>query len=384
MDFGYSEEQQMLRDTARKLMQRVATPAYVRQLDREKAYPTALYDAWVDAGFFGILFPEEYSGIGGTLIDLAVVAEEIARVSSDFVMPFAGSIFCGLNVLRNGTDDLKRKWIPKLISGELKFSIGLSEPDAGSDLGAIRTSAIRDGDHWVINGLKTWQTGAGASRNVINLYVRTDPSADYRSGMSLILVPNDTPGVEMTKLDLLGRYCAGTYQVVLNNVRVPIENIVGEVNQGWKYLLSGLTAERAVVAICDCGSAAAVVDMIIAYAQQRKQFGRPIGTFQAVAHTIADIQTELEAARSLTNRALWLAQTNGPNALRDVTMAKLFAAETYVKASNAGMQILGGNGYSMEYDMQRHYRDCRIATVAAGSSHILRNLIAGLAGLKVQ
>jgi alkylation response protein AidB-like acyl-CoA dehydrogenase len=384
MDLSFTPEQEMLRESARKLMERVATPDYVRRLDRERQYPDELYDAWVEAGFLGASLPEEYGGIGGSLIDVAIITEELARVSADLMMPYGGSMFCALNVLRNGSEQLKRKWLPKLISGEVKFSIGLSEPDAGSDLAAIRTSARRDGDHYVINGMKTWQTGAGAKRNVINLYVRTDPAADYRKGMSLILVPNDAPGVELRKLDMLGRYCTGTYQVTFNDVRVPVDNLVGRENEGWKCLLSGLTAERSVVAAGDVGSASAVVDMTVAYAQERKQFGRPIGTNQALAHMIADLQTEVEAARALMWRAVWLAETNGPDALRDITMAKLFASEIYVKACNVGMQVFGGNGYSMEYDIQRHYRDCRMGTVAAGSSQMLRNLIAGLSGLRVQ
>ena len=149
------------------------------------------------------------------------------------------------------------------------MSIGISEADAGSDAGAMKTTARRDGDHWVINGRKTWQTGAGAKRNVINLYVKTDTRVSYRQGMSLILVPNDTPGVTLRKLEMLGRYCAGTYEVTFDDVRVPLENLIGGENKGWNCILSGLQTERAIVAACDCGSAAAVVDMTIEYAKER-------------------------------------------------------------------------------------------------------------------
>ena len=383
MDFAFTEEQVMLQDTVRKLSARIITPEYCRETIRNKAFPHKLYDALIEAGLMAIPYPEEFGGVGGSLVDVAIVMEEIHKPSSDLPMMFGGAMFCGLNVLRKGTQEQKQKWLPKLISGEIKLSIGLSEPDAGSDLGAIRTSAVLDGDHWVINGLKTWQTGAGVTGNTINLYVKTDPKAHYRNGMSLILVPNDTPGVACRKLDLMGHYCTGTYEVTFDNVRVPRDHLIGEINKGWDCLLSGVTEERSVVAACDVGSALGVVDMTIEYARERKQFGRPIGNNQAIAHMLADMKAEVSAARSLMWNGVWAAENKAPDALELVTMAKLFAAETYVKVSNQAMQIFGGNGYSAEYPIERHYRDSRIHTVAAGSSQMLRNLIAGLNGLKV-
>ena len=383
MEFSLTEEQVMLQDSVRKLMSRVATPEYCRETIKAKAFPHKLYDAFIEAGLMALPFPEEYGGMGGSLVDTALVQKEINKTSADLAMSFGGATFCGLNILRMGTEAQKQKWLPPLISGEIKLSIGLSEPDAGSDLTAIRTSAVRDGDHWVINGLKTWQTMAGVKDNVICLYVKTDPAAHYRNGMSLILVPNTTPGVTCRKLDLLGCYCTGTYEVTFDNVRVPVENIIGEVNKGWDCLLSGVTEERAVVAACDVGAALGVVEMTIEYAKERKQFGRPIGTNQAIAHMIADMKTEVFAARALMWNAVWAAEHKAAGALEMVTMAKMFAAETYVKVSNQAMQVFGGNGYSAEYPIERHYRDSRIHTVAAGSSQMLRNLIAGLNGMKV-
>jgi alkylation response protein AidB-like acyl-CoA dehydrogenase len=383
MDFAFTEEQEMLRDTVRKLIARVATPEYCRETIKSKAFPQKFYDALIEAGLMAIPYPEEFGGVGGSLVDVAIVMEEINKPSSDLPMMFGGAMFCGLNVLRMGTQEQKQKWLPKLISGEIKLSIGLSEPDAGSDLGAIRTSAVLDGDQWVINGLKTWQSGAGVPGNVISLYVKTDSQAHYRNGMSLILVPNDASGVTCRKLDLLGHYCTGTYEVTFDNVRVPREHLIGNINKGWDCLLSGVTEERAVVAASDVGAAIGVLDMTIEYARERKQFGRPIGNNQAIAHMLADMKTEVSAARALMWNAVWAAENKADGALELVTMAKLFAAEAYVKVANQAMQIFGGNGYSTEYPIERHYRDSRIHTVAAGSSQMLRNLVAGLNGLKV-
>ena len=383
MDFSFSDEQNILRDSVRRLMDNEAPPELVRRLDREQAYPHDLYKVWADRGLIAMPFPEAYGGLGGSVIDLVIITEELARVSADLLMAYAGSVFCGLNLARKGTEAQKRYWIPKLASGEVKMSISMSESDAGSDVGALRTVAVRDGDHWVINGSKLWASGAGAPGNVINVYVKTDTTVNYRKGMSLFLVDNDTGGVELRKLEMLGRRCTGTYEIYFKDVRVPADRLVGGVNQGWDCLLSGLQVERISTAAGNCGSAQAVVDMAAQYAKDRKQFGRPIGTFQAIGHMLADMQTEVAAASALMWRAAWMV-SEGRDALREITMAKLFASETYAKVSNMGMQILGGYGYNMEFDMQRHFRDSRVSTVAAGSSQIQRNILAGLMGLKVQ
>jgi len=383
VDFSFTEEQTILRDSIRKLMDRIATPEYVRRLDREQAYPYELYDAWIEAGLLRLPYPEQYGGLGGSVLDMVVLAEELSAKSADFFMAFAGSTFCGLNILRKASEEQKQYWLPKLFAGEKRMAISISEPDAGSDVGAMRTTAKRDGDHYVINGHKIWSTGAGAKNAVINVYVKTDTAAHYRQGLSLFLVDNDTPGLQLRKLDMLGRRCTGTYELTFNDVRVPADRLIGGENKGWDVLLSGLQMERVTSAAGNCGAAQAAVDLAVQYAKDRKQFGRPIGAFQAIAHMLADMQTEVEAARTLTWRAAWMAST-GQNALREITMAKLLSSETYVKVANMGMQIFGGFGYSMEFDMQRHYRDARSATIAAGTSQIQRNLIANLMGLKVQ
>jgi alkylation response protein AidB-like acyl-CoA dehydrogenase len=383
MDFGFTEEQRMLRESVRKLLQKHAPPEYVRQHDRERTYPEELYQACAEAGLIGLPFPEEYGGAGGSLLDMTIVAEEIARVSADLVMAYTGNIFCGLNLVRKASDEQKRHWLPKLINGEIKISISMSEPDAGSDIGAMRTSAVRDGNQWVINGQKIWASMAGAKNNVISLYVKTDPKTHYRQGMSLFLVDNDTPGLTLRKLDMLGRRATGTYELIFDNVRVPPDRLVGGENKGWEVVMSGLQVERAASCAGNVGAAQGIVDLALQYAKDRKQFGRPIGTNQAMAHMLADMQTEVEAARTLMWRAAWLVST-GQDALREITMAKLFTSEVYVKIADQGMQVLGGFGYCEEFDMSRLYRDARAATIAAGTSQIQRNLIANLMGLKVQ
>ena len=383
MDFEFTQEQDMLRDSVRRMMDRLATPEYIRRLDREQAYPYELYDAWVEMGLLRMPFPEAYGGLDGTAIDMVIIAEELSRSSFDFFTAYGGSVFCGLNVVRKGSEEQKRYWVPKLLLGEIKLSISMSEPDAGSDVGAIRTTARRDGDHWVINGQKLWATGAGAKGNVINVYVKTDPKAHYRQGMSLFLVDNDAPGLKMRKLDMLGLRCVGTYELFFDDVRVPADRLIGGENKGWECVLSGLQIERLASSAGYCGGAQAVVDLALQYAKERKQFGRPIGEFQAIAHMLADMQTEVDAARMLMWRAAWML-ARGRDALREISMAKLFGSETYVKVANLGMQIFGAYGYNMEFDIQRYFRDSRSVTIGAGTSQMQRNLIANMMGLKVQ
>jgi alkylation response protein AidB-like acyl-CoA dehydrogenase len=383
MDFGFTEEQRLLRDSVRKLLQKHAPPEYVRQHDRERTYPEELFQACAEAGLLALPFPEQYGGAGGSVLDMVIVAEEIARVSADLVMAYTGGIFCGLNLVRMASEEQKRYWLPKFIAGKIKFSISMSEADAGSDIGAMRTTAVKAGNEWVIDGRKLWASTAGAKNNVINLYVKTDPKAHYRQGLSLFLVDNDTPGLTLRKLDMLGRRATGTYELTFDHVRVPPDRLVGGENKGWDCVMSGLQVERATSSAGNVGAAQAVVDLAVQYAKDRKQFGRPIGSNQAIAHMLADMQTEVEAARTLMWRAAWMV-SNGQDALREITMAKLFTSETYVKIASQGMQVLGGFGYSAEFDMERHFRDSRAATIAAGTSQIQRNLIANLMGLKVQ
>lgn len=381
MDFSLSEEQRLLQDSVRKLMQRHAPPELIRKHDRDATFPYELYDAWVEAGLLRLPFPEDVGGLGGNAIDLSIVSYEISRISTDLGMAYGGSIFCGLNVLRKGTAEQKQYWLPKLLAGEIRFSISMSEPDAGSDVGNIKTFARKEGDRYIVNGQKLWQTGAGLKNNILNCYVRTNRDAHYRDGLSLLLIDINTPGVECRKLDMLGRRSIGTYEVFLTDVEVPADRLVGGENRGWDCLMGGLQIERAVSSAGNCGGAQAVCDLATRYAQERVQFGQPIGSFQSIAHMVADMQTEVDAATLMMWCAAWLVATE-QDALREITMAKLYSSETYVKVANMGVQIMGGYGLSAEYDMQRYYRDARSATIAAGTSQTQRNLIAGLMGLK--
>jgi alkylation response protein AidB-like acyl-CoA dehydrogenase len=381
MDFAFTPEQEAMREAVRALMRRHAPPEAIRGWDKAQVFPEPLYAAWAEAGLFRLPFPEGLGGLGGSVLDLVLVAEEVARGSADLFMAFAGSLFCALAILRHGSAAQRAHWLPRVMSGEVRMSIAISEAEAGSDLSGIRTRATRDGGFWVIEGGKIWTTGAGLPGSVINAYVRTGDARDVRSSLSLILVPNDTPGLRLRRLETLGRRMSGTYEVLFDTARVPAENLVGGENRGWEVMLAGLQAERIVSAAGNVGAAAAALDLALAHARTRRQFGRAIGEFQAIGHRLADLAAELEAVRSLTWRAAWMV-AEGQEALRAISMAKLLSSELYAKVAAQGMQVMGAQGFSMEGDMQRHFRDSRSATVAAGTSEVQRNLIARLLGLR--
>ena len=380
MDFSISEEQKMLVESVATLMARHADAARIGEWDRDRVYPEELYQKWVEAGLIQYPFPEAYGGLGGDASDVALLVEEISKHSADICMPYSSAVFCGLNILRSGTEAQKLEWLPKILNGEKKMLIGISEPSAGSDATAIKTFATREGNTYRINGQKLWVTGAGLKDAVLSVYVKTDRTVSHRDGVSLFLVDTATPGVELRKLDMLGRRCAGTYEVFFTDVVVPEENLIGGEGHGWDCLMAGLQYERAVSAASSCGGAQGVVDFLVDYVKGREQFGRPIGKFQVIAHRIADMQTRVDAARMLTLKAIWLSAHN-EDALREITEAKLFASETYVHVASEGVQIMGAYGLSREYPMERHYRDSRSATIAAGTSEMLRNLIARKLGL---
>ncbi len=383
MNFDLNEEQVMLRDNLRKMMNDVATADYLREHDENGLYPYEVYAKWVEMGLLGLPFPEKYGGYGGDIIDMVIVSEELGRKAYSFLEAYGLSAFSGLTLLHNGSETQKKHYLPKLINGEIRMSISMTEPDAGSDAGHMHTLAVADGDSWIINGQKVFSTAADARDNIITLYCKTDNNAPYQEGITAFLVPNNAPGVEIRRLKTFGCNMLGLNEVFLDNVRVYDSQRLGKVHGGWQCMLSGLMFERIVTSAGYVGNAQTVVDQALAYALQRNQFGKAIGQFQAIAHMLADMQTNVDAARMLMLRAA-VKLSRGENAMREVAQAKLFGSETFAEVANQGMQIMGGYSYMMEYDMQRHYRDARSTTIAAGTSQMQRNLIANTMGLKIK
>ncbi|MBI5090243.1 MAG: acyl-CoA/acyl-ACP dehydrogenase, partial [Actinobacteria bacterium] len=369
MDFGLTEEQSELRDLVRTVMEREAPESYLRTLDEEHRYPYELYQTWVELGLFSLPFPAEYGGLDGSVLDFVLVAEEIGRKGYDLTGVYGVPIFNALNVLHFGSDAQKQRFIPGLLNGSRRMSIAMTEPDAGSDAGAMRTTAVRDGDAFVLNGEKVFASGAGVDDTTITVYCRTDPDAPNARALSCFLVDNDTPGLQINLIPTLGRHMLPTTQLVFTDVRVSADQLLGPLHGGWGVMLAGLQLERIVTSAAYVGNAQTVVDDALAYAKERQQFKRRIGDFQVIAHMLADMQTAVDAARLLTYRAAWTLD-RGDDALLEISMAKLFGSEAFLRIANDGMQIMGGYGYSMAVSMQRHLRAARGATITAGTSQM--------------
>ena len=381
MDFGLTEEQRLLRETVRRFVDDVCPPEKAKEWDDTHHYPAELFRAFADLGWIGLAFPEESGGAGGGAAELAIITEELGRASLDVAQCFCLTLQAGLVIQQHASEAMAHQILPKVMAGDARLSIAISEPDAGSDAASMRTFATDEGDRFVLHGQKMWCTGAGLPGTKIVCYVRTDRDAPKHHGLSVLLVDPAGPGVEVRKIDTLARHILGTYEVYFDGAEVPKEHLIGPLNGGWKVLLSGLSLERVLISGGYVGAAQATLDEALAYAKTRHQFGRPIGEFQALTHALADMQTEIDAARLLVHRAAWM-HDSGRDATTEGSMAKLKGSETYVAAARLGMQILAGHGFSTESVMSFRYRESIVAPISGGTSQIQRNAIARSMGLR--
>jgi alkylation response protein AidB-like acyl-CoA dehydrogenase len=381
VEFGLTEEQALLRETARAFVDRTCPPEVAKQWDDDEAAPDLLTDAFAAADWFALPFPEEYGGVGAGPVELAVVAEELGRASLDVAMCLSGRLIPALTLFEFGDERQRRQLVPEVARGARNYAVGISEPDSGSDAAALRTRAVLSDDHFVVNGQKMWCTGAGLPDTTILMYVRTDPEAPKHRGISALLVDPTSPGVELRRIPTLARHVLGTYEVYLDDVVVPADGLVGPLHDGWRVMLSSLELERIMLSAGYVGAAQSTVDLALGYSRERKQFDRPIGTFQSLAHVIADLQTDVDAARLLTLRAAWL-RAHGVPCHREAAMAKVKGSETYVQAARWGMQIMAAHGFATESVMSFRYRESIVATISGGTSQIQRNAIARELGLR--
>jgi alkylation response protein AidB-like acyl-CoA dehydrogenase len=375
-----TDEQRELRAAVRAFIDKEAPQDVVKQWDEDAHYPQEFYEQLAALGYFGLPFPEEFGGDDLGVTEMLIVAEELARRGLEFSAGYGITMFLALNILRNGTEAQKKHHLPRAIRGDERYSICTTEPGAGSDAAGIRTSAREENGGWLLNGQKLYITGAGLPGTVLHVTARTDPEAGRHSGMTMFLVPADAPGVEIRRLRTVGRHLLGTNEVFFDNVRVEPGQILGSLNHGWDVLHSSLELERVFTCGGFIGAMNTVFDMTVSYVNAREQFGRSIGSFQAVAHPIADMYCDLEAAKLLTYKAASVIDS-GRSAFTEVTAAKLFGSEALQRATNTGMQLMGGAGFMLEYDMQRYWREARMATVTAGSSQIQRTILARAVGV---
>ncbi len=378
MDFRFTEEQQLWYDTVQAFMDKEVGREYTRAHDESREFPYEAYKKIADNGWLGILIPEEYGGMAADPVMFAIFCESIAKFSLDTAACVMTGMFTATNICNHGTAEQKAKYLPGFLSGDVRFSISITEPDAGSDAASLKTKAELDGEEWVINGNKVFSSGAHLPGNVIALLART--GADKHSGISLILVPNDAPGVELRKMNTIVRKSFGTTEIFLTDVRVAKENLIGEVNRGWEYLREHLELERLSLAASYVGNARTALDDTIRYTKGRHQFGRPLSKFQVLRHRMAEDEVAVEAARLLTySAATKLAR--GERALKEVSMAKVYAADVAFRVAFNGMQALGGYAQLPEYDMERYFREAKHAMVGGGTNEIQKSIIAKEMGL---
>lgn len=370
----FSEEHEMFRKSLRDFLKREVKPN-LNQWEKDGKIPKEIWKKMGEMGFLGLSFPEKYGGSNLDFFFEVVLNEEMGRLNSGgfTVTQQAVQYMSGPYILKYGSDLLKSKYLPGIISGDLISCIGITEPNAGSDVQNIRTNAIKKGDNYIVNGSKTFITN-GVYGDFIVTVVKTDPAAKSK-GISLLVIDLDSPGITKTKIDKLGWRSSDTAELSFDNVVVPSENLVGEEGKGFYYLMNGLQLER----LCFMPSSIATMEFAISeslsYMNERKAFGKSINKFQVLRHRIAQLSSEIEALKVFSYYCCNLYDKK----IYDVklcSMGKLLCTELHEKVSTQCLQFFGGNGFSEDYPMARMYRDCRVGTIGGGTSDIMRDIIA--------
>ena len=369
-----NEDHFEFRRSVARVLAKHASADYIRACDEEKRFPQELIDVGVEQGWFALTLPEQHGGIGDYLDMTAFL--EVAAYHSIALSRFwnANVNMVGGAVARFASEEVKAEVLPALAQGKGWLAFALSENGSGSDAASLTTRGVADGDDFDIDGTKMWITGAQQAKYIMTA-VRTDREAKKHNGISLFLVPTDSPGLDIRPIDLLGGSAVRTCEVNYVGVRVPRRLIVGELHMGWKRLTAVLAKERVALSVMCVGAAQAAVDLARWYALDRKQFGQPIFDFQVISHMLVDMQTQVDAARMMAYRAAKLL-ADGLPCDAESSQAKYFASDVYVKVATDGVQIMGANGYAMEYPMQRHYRESKLFQIFGGTNQVQRNIIA--------
>jgi alkylation response protein AidB-like acyl-CoA dehydrogenase len=361
MHFDLTEEQRMIKQMIREFADEVVAPG-ADERDKTKRFPVEIYRQMADLRLLGLPFPEEYGGAGADYISFAIVVEELSRVCGSTGITYSAHISLGgAPIHLFGTETQKRAYLTKICSGESMGAFGLTEPNAGSDAGGTRTTAVKDGNDWVLNGSKCFITNASYAK-FLALTAVTDKQKGTR-GITAFIVPTDAPGFTVIdKYEKLGLHSSNTTELVIDNVRVPEENILGKIGEGFKQFMITLDGGRIGIGAMAVGIAQAAYDKALQYARERQAFGQSISKFQAIQH-------------KLVHKAAWL-KDNGRAFTKEAAMAKLYASEVAMAATHQAIQIHGGYGYMREYQVERFFRDARLLEIGEGTSEILRSVIA--------
>ncbi|MCE7793693.1 acyl-CoA dehydrogenase [Salipaludibacillus sp. CUR1] len=375
MDFSFSKEQLMIRDMVRDFAQKEIAPI-AEEIDRTERFPIENFKKMGELGLLGIPFPEEYGGSGGDTLSYILAVEEIGKACGSTGLSYAAAVSLGASPLYAfGTEEQKKEHLVPLAKGESLGAFGLTEPNAGSDAGGTRTKAELKGDKYVINGEKCWITNASFARTVIVTAV-TGKDDRGKNKISAFIVPTDSPGLTIrSEYEKMGVRGSNTTELVLEDVEVPEEDILGDPSKGFNQFLYTLDGGRISIAALALGIGKAAYEAALQYSNERKQFGKLIGSFQAIQFKLADMAMELELASNMVYKAAWLKDQKKPFK-KEAAMAKLFASESATRACNQALQIHGGYGYMREYHIERYLRDAKLMEIGEGTSEIQRLVIA--------
>jgi alkylation response protein AidB-like acyl-CoA dehydrogenase len=374
MDFELTEEQALARRTAREFAEAEIAPVIARY-DEAEEFPTDLVRKLGELGFLGALFPAEYGGAGLDYVAYVLVVEELSRVDGSVgITMWAHNSLCANHIYTFGTEAQKQKYLPPLARGEVLGAWGLTEPGSGSDAAAMKTVATEEPDAYVLTGSKAFITNASVAGTAV-VMARTDPAAGAR-GISAFILEREMPGFRPgRRYGKLGLHASDTAELILEGVRVPKANLLGEKNRGFAELKRVLEGGRIAMAAMAVGLAQGALDQAVTYAKERQAFGRPIGEFQGLQAILADLATEIDAARLLTLRAAY-GKDQGRNVMREASMAKVFASEVGMKCATKALQIHGGYGYIREFPIERFFRDVKLCEIGEGTSEVQRMVIA--------
>lgn len=376
MDFELSPDQEMMQSVARDMIEDYGLD-YWREKDEAKEFPHEIWDELVQAGFTGITVPEKYGGEGMGMVDVTALGLAIARAGggvSGANLLTLGPVFGGISVNELGTEEQCERWLPGVANGDI-ISLGLTEPDAGLDTAGIKSTAEKDGDEYVLNGTKIWTTGAHVADYIVIL-ARTSPYDEGKrhQGISLFYVPADSEGIEISKIDKLSMRCLGSCEVVLDDVRIPEENLLGEEGKGFYHVLGTLNTERIIWSAIPLGAGELALDLATDYANEREAFGRPIGMNQGVQFPLAESKIELETAKLMIYKAASL-YDKGEECAMEANAANLMSARAGFNACNQAIQTHGGMGFANEYHVERLFRDVRLAKVAPVSDELVKSYV---------
>ncbi len=376
MKFELNEEQSLIRETVREFAEAEIGPSAAQRDEDEVFDRSLMFDSLAELGLTGIVFPEEYGGAGADYLSYAIAVEELSRVCASTGVTLSAHLSLGANpIYLFGTEEQKQQFLVPLAAGEKMGAFGLTEASAGSDAGSTKTTAVKDGSDWILSGAKIFITNGGEAETYVVL-ARTDKEAKKHHGISAFIVEKGTAGLVFGKKEKkLGIRSSPTMEIIFENCRIPAGNLLGAEGEGFKVAMKTLDGGRIGIASQAVGIAQGALDQAVAYAKERKQFGKPIAAFQGVSFQLADMATQIEAARLLVYNAAYRASA-GISYSQASAMAKLMASETAMKVTTQAVQILGGYGYSREFPVERMMRDAKITEIYEGTSEIQRLVIA--------